>query len=740
MVLFSCFLSFFHYNKSGGDIVVVGVLVEISSQNVDRVFDYLVPENFEDSIRLGIRVLVPFGKQTLEGFVLEIKKESSRELKEIYSVVDEDIILNEELLLLGKQIQKDTLSTLISAYQVMLPKALKAKAGTIVNKKMHVFYRLNEKEYIGKTIPQKKILELFQSREEIPREELLKISTSALSTLVDKGILVPIEKEDYRMKYEAGNEEKKELTKAQQDVVDAVVSNSSSLPFLLFGVTGSGKTEVYMHIIEEVLKDGKTAILLVPEISLTPQMVEQFSNRFGNQIAALHSALSDGEKYDEWRRIARGEANIVIGARSAIFAPLKNIGVIIMDEEHSDSYKQGDKDPRYHARDIAIWRAKYHSCPILLGSATPSLESMARAQKGVYHLLTLKERVNGKALPEVSIIDMNLEAKKTPYHLTPILLNEIQECIDRGEQAILFLNRRGFSTFVTCKNCSDTIKCPNCDITLTYHKSNKMLRCHYCGYATPLPKVCPSCGEESLSDLGVGTEKIEEELYKLLPYAKVLRMDVDTTSRKGAHKKMIDAFRNHEYDILLGTQIVAKGLDFSDVTLVGVINADTSLNIPDFRSSENTYSLLSQVAGRSGRSKKSGKVFIQTFNPDHYAISYVKNHDYLGFYHQEMLVRRKLGYPPFYYLCYLKISGKDANYLFQESLKIKRSLDRNLVHTTILGPTSLAVFKVNNIYRYGIILKYKKEENLRDILLKIKNHYKTNLKVKIDIDFSPSHF
>lgn len=720
--------------------MVVGVLVQLSSQNIDKIFDYIVPNDLESSIKVGIRVLVPFGRQTLEGFVLEIKDNSDRDLKEIYSILDRDIVLNDELLLLGKQIQKSTLSTLISAYQVMLPKALKAKAGVLVSKKYQTFYELTDKSYLASSSAQEKILKLFSDKKTISRKELLAISSSALSTLIEKKVLSEIKKEDYRIKYEVNKDKKKVLTPSQQKVVNSVLENQQNVPFLLFGVTGSGKTEVYMQIIEEVLKHGESAIMLVPEISLTPQMVEQFSNRFGNQIAALHSALSEGEKYDEWRRIARGEASIVIGARSAIFAPLKNIGIIIMDEEHSDSYKQGDKSPRYHARDIAIWRAKYHSCPVLLGSATPSLESMARAEKGVYQLLVLKERVNGKSLPNVEIIDMNKEAKNGTSHITNRLLGELSSCIDRGEQAILFLNRRGFSTFVTCKNCSETIKCPNCDITLTYHKSNRMLRCHYCGYATPLPKVCPNCNEEALSDLGVGTEKIEEELHGLLPNARVLRMDVDTTSRKGAHKKMIDAFRSHEYDILLGTQIVAKGLDFSDVTLVGVINADTSLNIPDFRSSENTYSLLSQVAGRSGRSQKTGKVYIQTFNPDHYAISFVKEHDYLGFYREEMKIRRRLGYPPFYFLCYLKISGKEADYLFQESLKIKRSLERNLHHTTILGPTTLAVFKVNNIYRYGIILKYKREEALYDILIKVQNHYKSNHKLRVDIDFNPSHF
>ena len=718
--------------------MVVGVLVEVASSSVDKIFDYFVPSSMESSIRVGVRVLVPFGRRTIEGFVLEIKSSSTLELKEVIEVIDTDVILNQELLELGKEVQKNTLSTLISAYQVMLPKALKAKAGRKITKKYDVYYQLLNKEYEAKNPSQKKILELFLDRDVILRSKLVDISKSSLDTLVTKGVLGVIKKEVYRTSYQVGKKEVHTLTLEQQKVVDTVLEGDSSKPYLLFGVTGSGKTEVYMQIIEEALREGKTAIMLVPEISLTPQMIERFSNRFPHAIAALHSALSDGEKYDEWRRIARGEASIVIGARSAIFAPLKNIGAIIMDEEHSDSYKQGDSSPRYHARDIAIWRGKYHQCPVILGSATPSLESMARAGKGVYQLLTLDKRVNGRNLPKVSIIDMNLESRRQG-HFSSALIQAILSRLEKKEQVILFLNRRGFSTFVTCKNCSHTIKCPNCDITLTYHKSNQMLRCHYCGYATPLPKVCPECGGASLSDLGVGTEKIEEEVKKLFPVARVLRMDMDTTSRKGSHEEMIRAFQNHEYDILLGTQIVAKGLDFPQVTLVGVINADTSLNIPDFRSSENTFSLLSQVAGRSGRSRP-GEVFIQTFNPDHYAIYFAGEHDYLGFYKQEMLVRRKLGYPPYYFLCYLRVSGKDSKYLLQEAEKMKRSLERNLTHTTILGPTPVSVFRVNKIYRYGIILKYKKEEELREVLLKIQKHYQTNTKIKVDIDFNPSHF
>jgi len=489
---------------------------------------------------------------------------------------------------------------------------------------------------------------------------------------------------------------------------------------------------------QKYLSLGKTSIVLVPEISLTPQMVERFQKRFGDKIAAIHSGLSDGEKYDEWRRIYRGEARIVIGARSAIFAPLMNIGVIIIDEEHSDSYKQSDPSPRYSAKDVAILRSEYHNCSVVFGSATPSLEVMARAKKGVYKLISLPNRVNGKKLPQVKIVDMNEEIRSSRGHFSQVLINSISNCLEKKEQVILLLNRRGYSSFVTCKNCGYTFKCPNCDITLTYHKSSNTLRCHYCGYGEKNYSGCPSCKENSLNNLGVGTQKVEEELRELFPSSRILRMDYDTTSRKGMHEKMINAFKNQDYDILLGTQMVAKGLDFSNVTLVGVINADTSLNIPDFRSSENTFSLLSQVAGRSGRSSKEGFVIIQTFNPEHYAIELTKSHDYLKFYEKEMNIRRQLKYPPYYYLCNIKISGGDAMYVLGEAQKIKRSLERNLINVIILGPSTASVFKMNNIFRYNIILKYKSEANLYEIVSKILDHYKTYNKIKVDVDFNPS--
>ena len=719
--------------------MVVGVLVEISNKNVDRIFEYSVPDRLIDSIKIGIRVLVPFGNMSLEGFILEIKnnKTTDKELREIEDIVDKDIVLNDELLELGKTISNTTLSTLISAYQVMLPKALKAKNGSNINIKYDSYYKLgNYSEDIKLNDKQNSIINLIKEKGIVLKSELNNISSSSIKTLEKKGIIVEEKHEHYRVIYNNKEFVKKELTSEQKNVVDSVINNNPDT-YLLYGVTGSGKTEVYMEIIEHYLELNKTSIVLVPEISLTPQMVSRFQERFGDKIAALHSALNDGEKYDEWRRISRSEVSIVIGARSAIFAPLNNIGVIIVDEEHSDSYKQSDPSPRYSAKDVALIRAKYHNCSVIFGSATPSLEVMARAKKGVYKLLELPHRVNGKNLPEVKIIDMNEGIKKSLGHFSIELSDLIKDRLKKHEQVILLLNRRGYSSFVTCKNCGYTFKCPNCDITLTYHKSSNTLRCHYCGYGEKVYTNCPSCKEKALSNLGVGTQRIEEEINKYFPDARVLRMDYDTTSRKGMHEEMINSFKEHEYDILLGTQMVAKGLDFSLVTLVGVINADTSLNIPDFRSSENTFSLLSQVAGRSGRSTIPGSVIIQTFNPEHYAISLTKNHDYMSFYEKEMSIRKQLKYPPYYYLCNIRISGKDSDFILNEALKIKRSLERNLENTIILGPSTCSMFKINNIFRYNIILKYK-NDNLYEILIKIIEHYKSINKIKIDIDFNPS--
>ena len=720
--------------------MVANVLVELSNRNIDKTFTYNIPNELENLIKVGIRVLVPFGKQTLEGFVLSISENTNSEieLKDIIKPIDDEVILNEELLELGKFIKRKTLSTLISAYQVMLPKALKADKKTKINKSYESNIIIKDEKLLKDyklTDKQKIIIDEIRNGKN-DKKHLKDLAAPSLTTLLNKGILEEVLSEKYRLSIENKKEYKKvELNDEQKNAVNTVLSDlDKSNTYLLYGVTGSGKTEVYMEIIDAMLLQGKTAIVLVPEISLTPQMVERFSSRFKENIAILHSRLNDGEKYDEYRKIARGEVKIVIGARSAIFAPLKNVGVIIVDEEHTTSYKQ-ESTPKYNAIDIAVERAKHHNAQVVLGSATPTLESFAKVIKGIYKLIELKKRANNKALPTVTLVDMNKE-KNRNNHFSKTLIQEIQNTLDRKEQVILLLNRRGYSSFVTCSNCGYVSKCPNCDITLTYHKTSDMERCHYCGYATKRKEVCPECHEKAIEQLGYGTEKIEEELKSLFN-ARVIRMDLDTTGTKGAHEKIISAFRNQEYDILLGTQMIAKGLDFANVTLVGVINADTSLMIPNFRSSEYTFDLLSQVSGRSGRGEKKGTVIIQTFNQDHYAIKLAKTHDYMAFFKEEMKIRKTLQYPPYCFLVSIKVISKDYNLAQAESNLIAKRLRDNLLNSTVLGPSIGSTFKINNTYRFGIIIKYKKEDNLYPFLEKLLDYYKINDKIRLDIDFNP---
>lgn len=722
--------------------MVCECLVELEHVFIDKTFTYKINKEQLPLLKVGIRVVVPFGKQTLEGFVLKIYENKDvyleNKLKEIISIVDTYPILNEELLTLGKYISKTTLCSLMTSYQAMLPKALKAKKKVNMTPKYDTYICINYGMYnndIKFNASQEKILELLKENKKVKKEVLNKISVSSVNTLLKKNILLEEKEENYR--YNLINEEKikfnlnEEQQKVYKEIFKFINTNET---FLLYGVTGSGKTNVYMKVIEDVIKNNKTAILLVPEISLTPQIIKRFTSYFSN-IAVLHSGLSDGEKYDEWRKINEGKVNIVIGARSAIFAPLKNIGVIIIDEEHSQTYKQ-ENNPRYNAIDIAKERCKYHNCPLILGSATPSLESFARAKKNVYKLLELKNRYNNNTMPKVEIIDMNKEFKKASGYFSNTLIEQIKETLERKEQVILFLNRRGYSSFLTCSSCGYVEKCPNCDISLTYHKSSNMLRCHYCGYATKRKKLCPKCQEE-FKDYGIGTEKVEEELKSLIKDAKIIRMDVDTTTTKNAHAKIINSFLEEKYNILVGTQMIAKGLDFPNVTLVGVLNADIGLNFPDFRSSEITFSLLNQVLGRSGRGNKEGKVLIQTFNPEHYAIAYTKNHDYLGFYNEEMKIRKILKYPPYYYICSIKIISKDYNLASKSSYDVVNYLKQNIKNEIILGPSVCNVFKLNNNYRFQIIIKYKDVNNILEYLTNIEHHYFNKKDIKIEIDFNP---
>lgn len=722
--------------------MVCECLVELEHVFIDKTFTYKINKEQLPLLKVGMRVVVPFGKQTLEGFVLKIYENKDvyleNKLKEIISIVDTYPILNEELLTLGKYISKTTLCSLMTSYQAMLPKALKAKKKVNMTPKYDTYICINYGMYnndIKFNASQEKILELLKENKKVKKEVLNKISVSSVNTLLKKNILLEEKEENYR--YNLINEEKikfnlnEEQQKVYKEIFNFINTNET---FLLYGVTGSGKTNVYMKVIEDVIKNNKTAILLVPEISLTPQIIKRFTSYFSN-IAVLHSGLSDGEKYDEWRKINEGKVNIVIGARSAIFAPLKNIGVIIIDEEHSQTYKQ-ENNPRYNAIDIAKERCKYHNCPLILGSATPSLESFARAKKKVYKLLELKNRYNNNTMPKVEIIDMNKEFKKASGYFSNTLIDQIKETLERKEQVILFLNRRGYSSFLTCSSCGYVEKCPNCDISLTYHKSSNMLRCHYCGYATKRKKLCPKCQEE-FKDYGIGTEKVEEELKSLIKDAKIIRMDVDTTTTKNAHAKIINSFLEEKYNILVGTQMIAKGLDFPNVTLVGVLNADIGLNFPDFRSSETTFSLLNQVLGRSGRGNKEGKVLIQTFNPEHYAIAYTKNHDYLGFYNEEMKIRKILKYPPYYYICSIKIISKDYNLASKSSYDVVNYLKQNIKNEIILGPSVCNVFKLNNNYRFQIIIKYKDVNNILEYLTNIEHHYFNKKDIKVEIDFNP---
>lgn len=721
------------------------VLVEIGVKNVDKYFTYHIPDNLEDKINIGIRVKVPFNTREISGFVIKIInkiEDNNYEVKDILEVIDNEEVLNLELLKLGEYISSKTLCSMITAYQTMLPKALKANHKVAMKPKNEVVAVLNKDvseiyEYIS-FCSYKKQVEILKSIIENGSVKVVSSNVSSITSLANKGLIKTISREVYR--YNDNTIENKHtvfLNEEQSKVVKEVIDNlNTNNTYLLKGVTGSGKTEVYMHIIKEVIDRGMQAIMLVPEISLTPQIVSRFRQRFNDEVAVLHSGLSDGERYDEYRKIKKGLVKIVVGARSAIFSPFQNLGVIIIDEEQVTSYKQ-ENNPKYHTRDVALFRCKYHNCPLVLGSATPSLESYARAKKGVYKLLTLNKRANNKLMPEIRIVDMKKEIRNNYHNISLELENAIKEKLDKKEQIIILLNRRGYSSMLTCKDCGEVIKCPNCDISLTYHKTSNTLRCHYCGYGTKVQDTCPSCYGRSLTMYGLGTEKLEEEMVKKFN-ARVVRMDLDTTTSKKAHSKIIKDFLEQKYDILVGTQMIAKGLDFPNVTLVGVINADASLNIPDFRSSEYTYQLLSQVSGRSGRDKKEGIVIIQTLNPEHYSIKYAKDHDYDGFFNYEMRIRKKLGYPPYYYLTLIKILSRDYQLCMKEANKVGEFLRKNLPSDVIvLGPSIASTFKVNNIYHFQCIIKYKKEDDIKEVLRTIDNIYKVNTKVRIEMDIDP---
>ncbi|WP_077326092.1 primosomal protein N' [Virgibacillus siamensis] len=614
-------------------------------------------------------------------------------------------------------------------------------------------YLLEEvyRELPGNAKKQQKLLRFFiENPQEIEQKKLMKkmnTTRSVIKSLLDKQLLIASQKEIYRNPYDDSAFEKTEpleLTQEQKEAITPIrrsVQEDQHDVFLVHGVTGSGKTEIYLQAIQDVIEKGKEAIVLVPEISLTPQMVNRFKGRFGSNVAVMHSALSSGEKYDEWRRIQRKEVQVVVGARSAIFAPFKNLGIIIIDEEHENSYKQED-NPRYHARDVAIHRGEIHKCPVVLGSATPTLESYARAHKGVYKLATLKKRTNEKDMPSVEIVDMRNELHEGNRSMFSVTLKEKMESrIAKGEQIVLLLNRRGYSTFVMCRDCGHVTECPHCDIALTYHKNSNRLKCHYCSYEEPMPVRCPSCNSDLIRFFGTGTQRIEESLVQLIPEARVIRMDVDTTRRKGAHEKLLNQFANKEADILLGTQMIAKGLDFANVTLAGVLTADSMLHLPDFRSSEKTFQLLTQVSGRAGRHDLPGEVIIQSYTPEHYSIQLASHYDFVQFYRNEMNTRKKFQYPPYVFLTLITVSHQNHVTVVQTAQRIAQLLQQYMEdNTVVLGPTPSPITRMKDRYRYQCMIKYKNEPNLRKIIKKIIRQYDEDVRkndLQIHVDMQP---
>ncbi|MFC2401493.1 MAG: primosomal protein N' [Streptococcus sobrinus] len=749
------------------------------------------------------------GNRLLQGFVVGLEEAEVDGLKAIAALLDFEPVLNEEQLQLADQMRHTVFSYKISILKSMIPSLLNSNYDRILEvgeglsdkdreeifagQAQLSYVSLDEKQqakvaklvrsgqikasYVAqdkknlktvkyyevkpKILAKLEISKRAKKRQELkdylltnPKRALLAdlhklYSRDQVKFLVQAGALeieeVPVNRsQDYFDKVQKTDFLK--LNQEQAQAVQTIVADigQPNKPYLLEGITGSGKTEVYLHIIDQVLKLGKTAIVLVPEISLTPQMTNRFISRFGEQVAIMHSGLSDGEKYDEWRKIKSGKAKVVVGARSAIFAPLENIGAIIIDEEHEATYKQ-ESNPRYHARDVALLRAQHHQAVLVMGSATPSIESRARASRDVYHFIHLTQRANPQAkIPRVEIVDFrDYLGQQAVSNFTPLLLDKIKDRLEKREQTVLMLNRRGFSSFIMCRECGYVDDCPNCDISLTLHMDTKTMNCHYCGFQKAIPRTCPNCGSRSIRYYGTGTQKAYDELQEVLPQARVLRMDVDTTRKKGAHEKILQEFGQGQADILLGTQMIAKGLDFPNVTLVGVLNADTSLNLPDFRSAERTFQLLTQVAGRAGRAEKEGQVIIQTYNPKNYAIQLAKEQDYEAFYTYEMKVRHQLAYPPYYYTVGLTLSHKNEEVLVQKSFEVLNLLKGQLSdQVKILGPTPKPIARTHNLYHYQIIIKYRFEDKLEDVLNQILDltQDKGNKDLRLIIDHEPQSF
>lgn len=728
------------------------IVVNHPSRAVDRVFDYKIPDELTEKVFIGAKVTVPFSRFNTpkDGFVLRIKPQTDAgpTIKSIIRIEDTPVF-KPDMIELIEYMHKRYSASFIDIINTVVPsgKMRQVRMVTLAAAQAEVdkFYSNSRSEI------QKRMLSVLRDTDKISTADLVKFSGGnyqALNVLVKKDIVkyynISVERSVYTTdgSLETAPLPTSEQKKVIEEITESLDANKQDT-MLLHGVTGSGKTEVFLRAIEHTVNMGKTALVLVPEISLTPQMLSRFVTRFGERIAILHSGLSEGERYDQWLRIMNNDADIVIGARSAIFAPLENIGIIIVDEEHSDTYKS-EMSPRYHAREVAIKRAQIHNAITLLASATPSVESYNNALNGKYRMLRMEQRYNQASMPEIEIVDMRTELEMGNKSMfSKSLYDAIKENIKRKEQTILFMNRRGFSTFVSCRKCGFVPQCPNCNISLTYHSFDNSLKCHYCGHRQPNYTVCPACGSKYIRYFGGGTQRVEEEIKHLFPDATTIRLDADATTKKNSHKDILDSFVKDKIDIMIGTQMVSKGLDFANVTLVGVMSADTMLYINDFRSGERTFDILEQVSGRAGRGDKYGRAIIQTYNPENYAINLVKTHDYRGFYDKTIEERRMMWYPPYSEMVCIRFSGADnettrrSAFLYMESFGDINKITEKLA---VLGPIPSGISKIKNKYRWQIILKCENADIFNDRLLIAMDRVKSDKNfdnVMIQIDKNP---
>ena len=742
--------------------MVAEVIINRSAKKVNRAFDYNIPKELEELILVGSMVLVPFGnsKKLEEAYVVGIKENSQYATKEIVKLKDN---LEQSYIQLAKWMAKKYFCNISDCIKLMLPPGTRTKneENKIHDKKINCVYLNKDIETIEfeietgniKSEKHKKILYFIKNNPgcTIPEIEIFTgCSRAIVKTLEKNGYIQIVEKKVERNPLINKKVEKTKKIKLTQEQEEAYNQIEQSIKkhiyekFLLYGVTGSGKTEIYLQLIENIINQNKTALVLVPEISLTPQMIDRFVGRFGKeQIAVLHSKLSIGERYDEWNRIKQEKAKIIIGARSAIFAPVKNLGIIIIDEEHDSSYKS-EMTPKYDAKEIANVLAKQNNIPLVLGSATPDLGTYYEAKQGNSTLLTLTKRANNSKLPKVKVIDLKQElANGNRSMLSNELYNLIEKNIKEKRQTILFLNRRGYSTFIMCRECGYTVKCKNCDISMTYHKYQNKLKCHYCGHEEPVLKICPECGSNKIRYFGTGTQKLEQEINKLFPKATTIRMDVDTVSKKNSHEDILNKFKNDNIDILIGTQMVVKGHHFPNVTLVGVIAADSSLNIDDYRANERTFQILTQVAGRAGRENLEGTVIIQTYNPESFSIQCAKKQDYNMFYKTEIELRKQLKYPPFCDIIVIGLNSINEEEIIKISKSIYNYLNLKLDQEEfkIFKPMPSPISKIQNRLRWRIIIKGNITKEANNILNEcLKKVYNLNLKAtRVSIDINPNN-